>query len=136
MIEGVSHITFIVRDLDRMATFLRDGLGAEEVYDSRAKNFSLSREKFFLLGGVWIAAMEGQPTKRSYRHVAFKVSEADLPSYEARLLALGVEIRPPRSRVQGEGLSLYFYDFDNNLFELHSGTLQERLARYAAGGSQ
>ncbi len=34
------------------------GLGAREVYDSHSRTFSLSREKFFLLGGVWIAAME------------------------------------------------------------------------------
>ncbi len=130
-IEGISHITFVVRDLERMAKLLRDGLGAEEVYDSTERNFSLSREKFFVLGGVWLAAMEGQPTERSYRHVAFKVPEADLASYERKLRALGVEIRLPRPRVEGEGQSLYFYDFDNNLFELHSGTLEERLDRYA-----
>ena len=131
--EGISHITFIVRNLERMATFLCAGLGAREVYDSAGQNHSLSREKFFLLGGVWIAAMEGDPpADRSYQHVAFRVSESDLPVYQANLQALGVEIRPPRSRIDGEGLSLYFYDFDNHLFELHSGTLEQRLARYGA----
>ena len=30
----------------------------------------------------------------------------------------------------GEGRSLYFYDDDNHLFELHTGTLEERLQRY------
>ncbi|RYG96310.1 MAG: FosX/FosE/FosI family fosfomycin resistance thiol transferase, partial [Alphaproteobacteria bacterium] len=30
--EGISHITFIVRDLERMATFLCHGLGATEIY--------------------------------------------------------------------------------------------------------
>ena len=47
-IEGISHVTFLVRDLDKMAMFLCEGLGAKEVYDSKDKNFSLSREKFFL----------------------------------------------------------------------------------------
>lgn len=129
--EGISHITFIVQDLERMATFLCRGLGAREIYDSAGQNHSLSREKFFLLGGVWIAAMEGEPPpERSYQHVAFSVSDADLPRYQANLQALGVEIRTPRSRVEGEGQSLYFYDFDNHLFELHTGTLEQRLARY------
>lgn len=130
-IEGISHITFLVRDLDRMALFLCEGLGAKEVYDSERKNFSLSREKFFVLGGVWIAAMEGTPpAERTYRHVAFKVAETDLPVFEQRLRNLGVDIQSPRSRVPGEGASLYFYDFDNHLYELHTGTLDERLARY------
>lgn len=130
--EGISHITFIVKDLERMATFLCQGLGAREIYDSAGQDHSLSREKFFLLGGVWIAAMEGESAQRSYQHVAFCVSDADLPRYQANLQALGVEIRPPRSRVEGEGQSLYFYDFDNHLFELHTGTLEQRLARYSS----
>ncbi|MGB8635580.1 MAG: hypothetical protein WCD36_09860, partial [Rhodanobacteraceae bacterium] len=41
-----------VQDLERMAVFLCQGLGAREVYDSAGDNHSLSREKFFLLGDV------------------------------------------------------------------------------------
>jgi catechol 2,3-dioxygenase-like lactoylglutathione lyase family enzyme len=131
-VQGISHITFVVRDLDRMAAFLCDGLGAQEVYDSAGHNYSLSREKFFLLGGVWLAAMEGAPpAERSYQHVAFQVAEPELELYRQRLEALGAEVRPPRARVEGEGQSLYVYDFDNHLFELHTGTLAQRLARYA-----
>ena len=33
-IQGISHITYIVSDLDRMATLLCEGLGAVEVYDN------------------------------------------------------------------------------------------------------
>ncbi len=131
-IQSFSHLTFIVRHLQRMATFLCEGLGAVELYDSQGKDFSLSREKFFVLGGVWLAAMQGEPPAgRSYQHVAFKIEEAEVPVFQAKLLALGVEVKPPRQRVEGEGQSLYFYDFDNPLFELHTGTLEQRLARYA-----
>lgn len=133
---GLSHLTFVVRDLERAAAFFREGLGGVEVYDGAARNFSLSREKFFTVGGVWIAVMEAgegePPVPRSYRHAAFRAAEEELPAFEARLRALGVEVRPPRPRVEGEGRSLYFYDFDGHLFELHAGTLEERLARYAA----
>ena len=45
----------------------------------------------------------------------------------------GLEIRESRPRVEGEGHSLYFYDDDNHLFELHTGTLEERLDRYRQG---
>ncbi|MDB5929931.1 MAG: fosmidomycin resistance protein [Polaromonas sp.] len=130
-VQGLSHITFVVRDIERMAMFLCEGLGATEVYDSRAIKFSLSREKFFVLGGLWLAAMEGEPpAERSYRHLALKVDDSELPGFESRLRAIGADMRPPRPRVEGEGQSLYFYDFDNHLFELHTGTLEERLARY------
>lgn len=131
-IEGISHITFVVRDLERMSLFLCHGLGAQEIYDSHKKNHSISQEKFFLLNGTWIATMKGEPpSTRSYGHLAFKVSQEALPDFQSRLLQLGVEFMPPRPRIEGEGLSLYFYDFDNHLFELHTGTLEERLHRYS-----
>jgi fosfomycin resistance protein FosX len=131
-IEGISHATFVVQDLERMARLMCEGLGGREVYDSHRKNFSLSHEKFFVVGGIWIAAMQGDASEqKSYSHLAFKVSEEALPVLEQRLRKLGVEIKPPRPRVEGEGQSLYFYDYDNHLFELHTGTLAQRLQRYA-----
>lgn len=134
MVEGVSHITFIVKDLEKSARIFVDGLGGEEVYSSGDAMFSVSREKFFLVGGQWIAIMEGDPLPdRTYNHVAFKINPGDVDKYLAALKKLGLEIRPPRSRVEGEGESIYFYDYDNHTFELHTGTLEERLARYAKG---
>lgn len=131
MIEGVSHITFIVKDLEIATKFFKEIFEAEEVYSSGDDTFSLSREKFFMIGGQWIAIMEGEslPT-RTYNHVAFKIPEADFETYQARIQQLGVDFKPPRPRVEGESKSLYFYDFDNHLFEIHTGTLSERLERY------
>ena len=132
-IQGINHITFIVKDVERTTTFFRDGLGAVEVYDSAGRNFSQSREKFLTLGGTWLAIMEGKsPPQRTYCHLAFKVNDADLDAFEKRLRAIGAEVKEPRPRIPGEGRSLYFYDFDNHLFELHTGTLEERLKSYAA----
>ena len=130
-IQGISHITFIVADLERTAKFLETVFEAEEVYSSGENTFSISREKFFLIGGVWIAIMEGEPLPGpTYNHVAFKVDEADLDEIEARVRGLGVAMREGRGRVEGEGRSLYFHDYDNHLFEVHTGTLEQRLARY------
>ncbi|PRD43316.1 FosX/FosE/FosI family fosfomycin resistance thiol transferase [Phyllobacterium phragmitis] len=134
MIEGLSHMTFIVRDLDRMSEILENVLGAREIYSSDGEQFSLSREKFFLVGDIWIAIMQGEPLpSRSYNHIAFKISDDDFDSYVEKVEALGLEMRAPRSRVEGEGRSIYFYDEDNHMFELHTGTLAERLARYTTG---
>lgn len=131
MIEGLSHITLTVADLDRTERMLSGIFGAEKVYDSNGREFSLSAERFFLIGGVWVAVMEGEgPPARGYEHVAFKIAEADYDQYLERVRALGLDIREGRSRVEGEGRSIYFHDYDNHLFELHTGTLEERLRRY------
>ncbi len=130
-IDGISHITFVVESLERTGNFFSSVLGAEEVYDSGDKMFSLSKERFFLLGGIWIAIMEGSPLpERTYNHIAFRIPESQFEDYRQRLEIAKVEFRQERSRVQGEGLSLYFYDYDNHLFELHTGTLEERLQAY------
>ena len=60
MVEGLSHLTFIVQDLDRMEEVLVNVLGAERVYDSGENMFSLSPERFFIVAGLWIATMEGE----------------------------------------------------------------------------
>ena len=134
MIEGLSHVTFVVRDLDRMTRILTGIFGAQEVYASGDETFSVAREKFFRVGDLWIAVMEGKPLpSRTYNHVAFKIEDAEFEAYEAKVKAMGLEIRPPRQRLPGEGRSLYFYDDDNHLFELHTGTLAERLELYAKG---
>lgn len=131
MVEGLSHITFIVSDLDEAKRFFTDIFDTEEIYSSGGEAFSISREKFFSIGGVWIAAMEGDPlSAKTYNHVAFEIPDEEHERYAERVRSRGLEIREGRGRVNGEGRSLYFYDRDNHLFELHTGTLSERLNRY------
>lgn len=111
--------------------FFKRIFDAVEVYSSGDKTFSLSREKFFKLGGLWIAVMEGPPlSNRTYNHVVFKVSDEAFEIYEERVRSIGVDVLKPRPRIKGEGRSLYFYDFDNHLFEIHAGTLMNRLDGY------
>ncbi len=131
MIEGLSHITLIVSDLDRTERLLTAVFDAEKVYDSGAATFSISQERFFIVGGVWIATMLGDPlAQRTYNHVAFKITDDVFETYLARVRGLGLDILEGRTRVDGEGQSIYFYDHDNHLFELHTGTLAQRLKRY------
>ena len=134
MIEGLSHITLITRDLDRMSAILEQVLDGREVYASGDDTFSLSQEKFYVVGGQWIAIMEGESlASRTYNHIAFKIPASAIDTYRARIETLGLEFRQSRPRVAGEGHSVYFYDHDNHLFELHTGTLEERLERYRQG---
>lgn len=138
MIQGLSHLTFIVRDLDRMEEILTTIFGARKVYDSGDETFSLSKERFFLIGEedapIWIATMEGEPLPtRTYNHVAFKIPDSDYDHYLSRIQNLGLDIKEGRARVPGEAQSIYFYDDDNHMFELHTGTLEGRLQRYKRG---
>ena len=139
-IKGLSHITLVCADLDRMEEVLVKVLRARRVYDSGTDTFSVSEERFFIVGeanpydeldGVWMAVMKGDPLdQRSYNHIAFSVDETELVTAGHAVKTLGLEIKPSRPRVEGEGQSLYFYDHDNHLFELHSGSLRTRLNRY------
>ena len=47
MIEGLSHLTFIVRDLDKMEEILTKVLDARKIYDSGDQSFSLSQRALF-----------------------------------------------------------------------------------------
>jgi catechol 2,3-dioxygenase-like lactoylglutathione lyase family enzyme len=134
-IQGISHITFIVRDLERSAHLFTYLFGAREVYSSGDRYHSLTREKFLMIGELWIALMEGDPVaEKTYNHIAFRVSSDDLPRYHDMVEELKLEIMQSRPRVPGEGESLYFYDYDNHLFELHAGDCNERVEAYVQPG--
>ena len=131
MIQGLSHITFIVKDLEQTSVFWKGIFDAKEIYASGAQTFSVAKEKFFLVGDMWICIMEGSPiNERDYNHIAFHIAEDDFDEYVMKIRNVGVNIKEGRSRIEGEGRSIYFYDFDNHLFELHTGTLTERLQSY------
>lgn len=129
-ILGISHITFICKDLEKTAHMLKQIFNAEELYCSGEKTFSLSPEKFFHIAGIWIAIMQGESIEKTYNHIAFQINDNDIPFYKEKITSLGLEILPDRERHASEANSLYFYDYDNHLFELHSGNLNTRLAYY------
>ena len=128
-------MTFIVKDLNKATRFFEEIFGAKEVYSSGDKTYSISKEKFFLINDLWIAVMEGEALEKSYNHIAFKIDESDYEMYLKRIEKLGLETKSARKRVIEEGKSIYFYDYDNHLFELHTGTLKTRLGCYKWGDS-
>lgn len=67
MSKGISHLTFIVKDLNRAAHFFQSIFDAQEIYSSGDKTFSLGREKYFFINDLWICLMEGDSlAERSY----------------------------------------------------------------------
>ena len=85
LVSGISHITFIVKDLNKATTFFKEIFEAKEVYYSGDKQFSISKEKFFLIDDLWIAVMEGEEVEKSYNHIAFKIDESDYEMYLERI---------------------------------------------------
>ncbi len=60
-----------------MSNFFITIFGAKEIYSSDEKDFSISKDQFFLINGSWIAIMEGKSiSKKLYNHVAFKIAES------------------------------------------------------------
>lgn len=127
----ISHITFIVHDIERTTVMLQQLFDAKVIYDSGENTFSLSQERFFDIDGLWVVIMQGESLKETtYNHISFKIDEKEYDEYKNRIKTLGLTFREGRNRIDGEGRSLYFYDYDNHLFELHTGTLAERLKSY------
>ena len=124
MITGISHITLVVQNLERTAAFLESIFEAKEVYSS-------STAKYFIITDLWIALNKGNPlSERTYNHIAFAIQDNVFDEYVERLINANAEIVQGRARGDDEGRSVYFYDYDNHLFELHTSTLEERLKSY------
>lgn len=131
MVEGLSHITLMVGDLEKSKHMLEEIFSAKEIYSSDGKPFSVSDEKFFTINNLWIVLMKSNDSiNKTYNHIAFKIRKEDYDCYLTKIKNLGLEIKDSRKRINGEGESIYFYDYDNHLFELHTGTLKERLKSY------
>lgn len=93
MVQGLSHMTFIVSNLDKMQEILTTVLDAKNIYGSGEKTFSLSKERFFDIGGIWVATMEGKRlADKTYNHVAFKIAPSDYDDRLERINALGLEV--------------------------------------------
>lgn len=131
MIECLSHITFTVRNADKTAELFKKIFNAKEVYYNGEKKHSLFKERFFMIGGQCITVIQDRNTiNRTYHHLAFKISNFDGESYLEKIKNLNLELRKPMNRSIDKEYSIYFYDYDNNLFELHTETLEKRLASY------
>lgn len=116
MVSGISHVTLIVQDIAKTSFLFQYLLDGTEVYSSNSRNFSLAKEKFLLVGDIWLALMEGPSAPKSYNHKAFQIQEEDIPLYLARMKELKIQVLEGRKRVSKEGSSVYFYDYDNYLF--------------------
>ena len=122
MIQGISHITLAVTDLERAWLFYRDVLGCQPLARWR-------RGAYLLAGELWLClsldATASAAPRHDYSHVALSISESAFADWCDRLVAAQIPQWQPNT---SEGNSLYILDPDGHKLELHCGSWQSRLA--------
>lgn len=122
-ITGVNHITLACSDLPRSIAFYRDILGA----DLRAE---WANGAYLELGALWLCLSlnngDNIAPRADYSHTAFNVPMGEFALLAARISATAALWKTNQS----EGASLYFIDPDGHKLELHSGTIETRIAQY------
>jgi glutathione S-transferase fosA5 len=121
VIEGLNHLTFSVRELERSFRFYRDVLAFRPLA-------RWSRGAYFLAGDAWVCLTLDQRARLEplpeYTHVAFTVAASAFDSVSARIRASGAREWQPNG---SEGASLYFCDPDGHKLEVHVGDWRSRL---------
>jgi hypothetical protein len=81
------------------------------------------RETFLRLGGIWIALVAAPVQReRTGDHIAFHATPEILEAAAAKLQAMGREFIRARSN-----RALYFFDYDNHVFELDCEDIDKEL---------
>lgn len=124
-VQGFSHVTIRVKDLQRSLGFYRDVLGMKAIHIGR-------KDAYLEWGSAWVCIMEKPgnlpQTKKTLGvdHIAFFIPPASFDEAVQILRKHGVTVvRGPLQR--GAGRSVNFLDPDGTELELHTSTLQERM---------
>jgi len=122
MLESISHIALVVTDPARTAALFHD-LFSARVLERQDEEGHL--ETFIRLGGTWIVLVAA-PVQRSRTgdHIAFHATPEILEATVAKLQAMGREFIRARS-----DKALYFFDFDDHVFELDTEDIDQELGR-------
>jgi catechol 2,3-dioxygenase-like lactoylglutathione lyase family enzyme len=120
MLGPIAHIALIVRDPARTAGLLRDLFECPVLRRTDAEGHD---ETFVRLGVTWFALVGADVRReRTGDHIAFRVTRETIASIAGRLKAKDCEFILSES-----GASLYFFDFDNHVFELDSSDQEQEL---------
>jgi len=121
MIQGINHITFAVKDINKSLEFYHNILGCELIA-------TCDKGAYLQAGVLWLClsldanALQEQPSH--YSHIAFNINPNDFTAMEKRLIENNVQFWKDNV---SEGDSLYILDPDFHKLEVHYSTLANRL---------
>ena len=129
MLGPIAHVALIVQDPARTAAFLKDLFDGPVL---NRKDDDGHDETFIRLGVTWFALVKADVKReKTGDHVAFRVAPNIIPIIADKLKAKGYEFILSKT-----GTSLYFFDFDNHVFELDSSGEEQQLDALAASSAR
>jgi hypothetical protein len=121
MLDTIGHIALTVKDSSRTATLFKDLFDAAIV---TRKDADGHEETYVRLGRTWFVLVQAEVVRpRTGDHIAFSVSKSALLEIADKLKRMNVEFFLARSDT-----ALYFFDYDNHVFELDTTDLDRELA--------
>ncbi len=122
MLDAISHVALVVQDSARTTSLFRELFDCKVISRTDSEGHD---ETFVRLGRTWFALVQAPVERpRTGDHVAFSVSKATLLACAERLKAMNHEFILARGDT-----ALYFFDYDNHVFELDTTDLEAELAK-------
>lgn len=120
MLESIGHVALVVADPARTAALFESLFATKTLHRVDDDGHD---ETFSNLGNTWFVLVKGAGQReRNGDHLAFHVTKADLLATAEKLKAMKLEFVLARS-----GSSLYFFDYDNHVFELDTTDIANEL---------
>lgn len=124
MLDAIGHIALVVGDPAKTASLFSDLFNATILM---RKDPDGHEETFARLGRTWFVLVKGVLDRpRTGDHIAFAVSKAALLESAEKLKQMNLEFFLARSDT-----ALYFFDYDNHVFELDTTDLDGDLGERA-----
>jgi fosfomycin resistance protein FosX len=120
MLGAIGHVALTVRDPARTAALFAKLFDAKIVQRLDAEGH---HETFVRLGETWFVLVQAEVERsRTGDHIAFHVTQDTVDSIAEKLEAMDMEFIRARSNT-----SLYFFDYDNHVFELDTVNMDDEL---------